>query len=195
MFLLCFSRGNTLTPYSKSVPAVIAKASAIYNPIIYAIIHPRYRYGKLIGMRITVCANMFFTMNKLPPFPQPHPMQCVLVPWPPHGGIRVFKPSTPSPCYRAAQTARGAPAVASGVGNSPSLHLTSPSQPSVVLWSCTAPRLMGGRCLGSSLLYQGWPLKSTLQVIDPNQWGSKITSSPILEAIYAYVWGLVFWTT
>ncbi|KAH1169548.1 hypothetical protein KIL84_000533 [Mauremys mutica] len=35
--------GNTLTPYSKSVPAVIAKASAIYNPIIYAIIHPRYR--------------------------------------------------------------------------------------------------------------------------------------------------------
>ncbi|OWK60101.1 Melanopsin [Lonchura striata] len=36
-------RGNSLTPYSKSVPAVIAKASAIYNPIIYAIIHPRYR--------------------------------------------------------------------------------------------------------------------------------------------------------
>ncbi|XP_064005432.1 melanopsin-like isoform X1 [Pogoniulus pusillus] len=36
-------RGHTLTPYSKSVPAVIAKASAIYNPIIYAIIHPRYR--------------------------------------------------------------------------------------------------------------------------------------------------------
>ncbi|KFU84353.1 Melanopsin, partial [Chaetura pelagica] len=36
-------RGNTLTPYSKSVPAIIAKASAIYNPIIYAIIHPRYR--------------------------------------------------------------------------------------------------------------------------------------------------------
>ncbi|XP_065547841.1 melanopsin-like isoform X1 [Lathamus discolor] len=36
-------RANTLTPYSKSVPAVIAKASAIYNPIIYAIIHPRYR--------------------------------------------------------------------------------------------------------------------------------------------------------
>ncbi|KAJ7402996.1 hypothetical protein BTVI_81549 [Pitangus sulphuratus] len=36
-------RGNALTPYSKSVPAIIAKASAIYNPIIYAIIHPRYR--------------------------------------------------------------------------------------------------------------------------------------------------------
>ncbi|XP_064366558.1 melanopsin-like isoform X1 [Dromaius novaehollandiae] len=36
-------RSNILTPYSKSVPAVIAKASAIYNPIIYAIIHPRYR--------------------------------------------------------------------------------------------------------------------------------------------------------
>ncbi|NWY73318.1 OPN4 protein, partial [Erithacus rubecula] len=36
-------RSNILTPYSKSVPAVIAKASAVYNPIIYAIIHPRYR--------------------------------------------------------------------------------------------------------------------------------------------------------
>ncbi|XP_041280385.1 melanopsin-like isoform X1 [Onychostruthus taczanowskii] len=36
-------RGNILTPYAKSVPAVIAKSSAIYNPIIYAIIHPRYR--------------------------------------------------------------------------------------------------------------------------------------------------------
>ncbi|XP_066488250.1 melanopsin-like [Tiliqua scincoides] len=34
---------SVLNPYSKSVPAVIAKASAIYNPIIYAIIHPRYR--------------------------------------------------------------------------------------------------------------------------------------------------------
>ncbi|XP_069094190.1 melanopsin-like [Pleurodeles waltl] len=34
---------SVLTPYSKSVPAVIAKASAIYNPIIYGIIHPKYR--------------------------------------------------------------------------------------------------------------------------------------------------------
>uniref|UniRef100_A0A8C7DVI5 G-protein coupled receptors family 1 profile domain-containing protein n=1 Tax=Naja naja TaxID=35670 RepID=A0A8C7DVI5_NAJNA len=34
---------GVLTPYSKSVPAVIAKASAIHNPIIYAIIHPSYR--------------------------------------------------------------------------------------------------------------------------------------------------------
>ncbi|XP_071973974.1 melanopsin-B-like isoform X1 [Engystomops pustulosus] len=35
--------GNSLTPISKTVPAVIAKASAIYNPIIYGIIHPKYR--------------------------------------------------------------------------------------------------------------------------------------------------------
>ncbi|KAJ8408627.1 hypothetical protein AAFF_G00252620 [Aldrovandia affinis] len=35
--------GNILTPYSKAVPAVIAKASAIYNPFIYAIIHSKYR--------------------------------------------------------------------------------------------------------------------------------------------------------
>uniref|UniRef100_A0A8D2H739 Opsin 4 n=1 Tax=Urocitellus parryii TaxID=9999 RepID=A0A8D2H739_UROPR len=34
---------HLLTPYMSSVPAVIAKASAIHNPIIYAIIHPKYR--------------------------------------------------------------------------------------------------------------------------------------------------------
>ncbi|XP_037536295.1 opsin 4xb [Nematolebias whitei] len=34
---------NILSPYSKSVPAVIAKASTIYNPIIYAMIHNKYR--------------------------------------------------------------------------------------------------------------------------------------------------------
>ncbi|KAM8872123.1 opsin 4xa isoform 2-T2 [Synchiropus picturatus] len=35
--------GSALNPYSKAVPAVIAKASAIYNPFIYAIIHSNYR--------------------------------------------------------------------------------------------------------------------------------------------------------
>ncbi|XP_018605680.2 opsin 4xa [Scleropages formosus] len=35
--------GSILSPYSKAVPAVIAKASAIYNPFIYAIIHSKYR--------------------------------------------------------------------------------------------------------------------------------------------------------
>ncbi|XP_075698881.1 melanopsin [Rhinoderma darwinii] len=34
---------NMLNPYMNSVPAVIAKASAIHNPIIYAITHPKYR--------------------------------------------------------------------------------------------------------------------------------------------------------
>ncbi|XP_058527388.1 melanopsin [Ochotona princeps] len=34
---------HSLTPYMTSVPAVIAKASAIHNPIIYAITHPKYR--------------------------------------------------------------------------------------------------------------------------------------------------------
>ncbi|KAH0623474.1 hypothetical protein JD844_006238 [Phrynosoma platyrhinos] len=34
---------HLLTPYMNSVPAVIAKASAIHNPIIYAIAHPKYR--------------------------------------------------------------------------------------------------------------------------------------------------------
>nr|XP_051679109.1 melanopsin isoform X1 [Oryctolagus cuniculus] len=34
---------HSLSPYMNSVPAVIAKASAIHNPIIYAITHPKYR--------------------------------------------------------------------------------------------------------------------------------------------------------
>lgn len=35
---------NILSPYSKAVPAIIAKASTIYNPFIYAIIHNKYRW-------------------------------------------------------------------------------------------------------------------------------------------------------
>ncbi|XP_051518168.1 melanopsin-A-like isoform X2 [Myxocyprinus asiaticus] len=34
---------NILNPYSKTLPAVIAKTSAIYNPFIYAIVHTKYR--------------------------------------------------------------------------------------------------------------------------------------------------------
>uniref|UniRef100_A0A8C0XXR4 Melanopsin n=1 Tax=Castor canadensis TaxID=51338 RepID=A0A8C0XXR4_CASCN len=34
---------HILTPCMSSVPAVIAKASAIHNPIVYAITHPKYR--------------------------------------------------------------------------------------------------------------------------------------------------------
>ncbi|XP_006915512.1 melanopsin isoform X1 [Pteropus alecto] len=50
---------HVLTPYMNSVPAIIAKASAIHNPIIYAITHPKYRMaiaqhlpclGVLLGM-------------------------------------------------------------------------------------------------------------------------------------------------
>ncbi|XP_051473145.1 melanopsin isoform X2 [Apus apus] len=34
---------HVLTPFINSIPAVIAKASVIHNPIIYAITHPKYR--------------------------------------------------------------------------------------------------------------------------------------------------------
>ncbi|XP_066510137.1 melanopsin-A-like [Hoplias malabaricus] len=34
---------HLLNPYSKTFPAIIAKASAIYNPFIYAIVHKKYR--------------------------------------------------------------------------------------------------------------------------------------------------------
>uniref|UniRef100_A0A8C1RFW0 Opsin 4xa n=1 Tax=Cyprinus carpio TaxID=7962 RepID=A0A8C1RFW0_CYPCA len=41
---------HVLTPYSKAVPAVIAKASAIYNPFIYAIIRSKYRFVQVISV-------------------------------------------------------------------------------------------------------------------------------------------------
>ncbi|OPJ84669.1 melanopsin [Patagioenas fasciata monilis] len=34
---------HILTPFMNSIPAVIAKASVIHNPIVYAITHPKYR--------------------------------------------------------------------------------------------------------------------------------------------------------
>ncbi|XP_061084752.1 melanopsin-A [Conger conger] len=49
-----------LTPYMNSVPAVIAKASAIHNPIIYAITHPKYRLAiaKYIPcLRVLLCVH------------------------------------------------------------------------------------------------------------------------------------------
>ena len=49
--LLCPRYAHILTPYMNSVPAVIAKASAIYNPIIYAITHPKYRWDPPPGPR------------------------------------------------------------------------------------------------------------------------------------------------
>lgn len=61
--LLCPRYAHVLTPYMSSVPAVIAKASAIHNPIIYAITHPKYRCGSF-------------------PEPQPWPLRA----WPADGG-------------------------------------------------------------------------------------------------------------
>jgi len=35
--------GHLVTPYSAELPVMLAKASAIWNPIVYALKHPRYR--------------------------------------------------------------------------------------------------------------------------------------------------------
>jgi len=32
-----------VTPYSAELPVMLAKASAIWNPLVYALMHPRYR--------------------------------------------------------------------------------------------------------------------------------------------------------
>ncbi|KAL4612941.1 melanopsin-A-like [Arapaima gigas] len=59
---------NLLTPYMNSVPAVIAKASAIHNPIIYAITHPKYRsaiakYIPFLGVLLCVPRRERFTSS------------------------------------------------------------------------------------------------------------------------------------
>jgi len=35
--------GHLVTPYSAELPVMLAKASAVWNPIVYALMHPRYR--------------------------------------------------------------------------------------------------------------------------------------------------------
>ncbi|XP_023676251.2 opsin 4b [Paramormyrops kingsleyae] len=59
---------DMLTPYMNSVPAVIAKASAIHNPIIYAITHPKYRsalarYIPCLGVLLCVPAHQRFVSS------------------------------------------------------------------------------------------------------------------------------------
>lgn len=53
---------HLLTPYMNSVPAVIAKASAIHNPIIYAITHPKYRVA--IGRYIPLLRGVLRLQEK-----------------------------------------------------------------------------------------------------------------------------------
>ncbi|XP_028286887.1 melanopsin-A-like [Parambassis ranga] len=59
---------DMLTPYMNSVPAVIAKASAIHNPIIYAITHPKYRsaiskYIPYLGVLLCVTGRDRFSSS------------------------------------------------------------------------------------------------------------------------------------
>lgn len=52
---------HVITPYMNSIPAVIAKASAIHNPIIYAITHPKYRLAIVRHvplLRFILCVGM-----------------------------------------------------------------------------------------------------------------------------------------
>ncbi|XP_014890091.1 melanopsin-A-like [Poecilia latipinna] len=61
---------DLLTPYMNSVPAVIAKASAIHNPIIYAITHPKYRsaisrYVPYLGMLLCISSRDRYSSSSL----------------------------------------------------------------------------------------------------------------------------------
>lgn len=59
---------DLLSPYMNSVPAVIAKASAIHNPIIYAITHPKYRsaisrYVPYLGVLLCISSRDRFSSS------------------------------------------------------------------------------------------------------------------------------------
>ncbi|KAM9831196.1 LOW QUALITY PROTEIN: opsin 4b [Neosynchiropus ocellatus] len=59
---------DLLTPYMNSVPAVIAKASAIHNPIIYAITHPKYRaairrYIPYLAVLLCITSKEYFSSS------------------------------------------------------------------------------------------------------------------------------------
>uniref|UniRef100_A0AAV2LBP4 G-protein coupled receptors family 1 profile domain-containing protein n=1 Tax=Knipowitschia caucasica TaxID=637954 RepID=A0AAV2LBP4_KNICA len=59
---------DLLSPYMNSVPAVIAKASAIHNPIVYAITHPKYRsaisrYVPYLGVLLCIPSRDRFTSS------------------------------------------------------------------------------------------------------------------------------------
>lgn len=56
------SYADMLTPYMNSVPAIIAKASAIHNPIVYAITHPKYRQA--IGKYVPCLRSLFGVVRK-----------------------------------------------------------------------------------------------------------------------------------
>uniref|UniRef100_A0A3Q4BXV1 G-protein coupled receptors family 1 profile domain-containing protein n=1 Tax=Mola mola TaxID=94237 RepID=A0A3Q4BXV1_MOLML len=55
---------HLLTPYMNSVPTVIAKASALHNPIIFAIMHPKYRAAIAL---CCICRRRTFAHLSAPP--------------------------------------------------------------------------------------------------------------------------------
>jgi r-opsin len=52
---------DLVTPYSTEIPVLVAKASAIWNPIVYALTHPRYR----VALREIIPCCRIFLRRKL----------------------------------------------------------------------------------------------------------------------------------
>ena len=52
--------GELVTPYSAELPVMLAKASAIWNPIVYALKHPRYRaaLADYLPRRVADCLHL-----------------------------------------------------------------------------------------------------------------------------------------
>lgn len=46
-----------MTPYVCQIPSVVAKASAMWNPIVYAVSHPKYR--RALQARVPFCKVLF----------------------------------------------------------------------------------------------------------------------------------------
>ena len=51
-----------VTPLMSELPILMAKSSAVYNPIIYALSHPRYRE---VGLYKAAIASLIFVNKKM----------------------------------------------------------------------------------------------------------------------------------
>ena len=45
-------RDDLVTPYTTQIPVMLAKTSATWNPILYALTHPKFRYLSSNAMKI-----------------------------------------------------------------------------------------------------------------------------------------------
>nr|QYF06625.1 rhabdomeric opsin [Paramacrobiotus richtersi] len=62
-----FGRPDLVSPYVNSLPALFAKASAVYNPIVYALMNERFRRAVLVMLRLRRPSSRHRFPGSVPP--------------------------------------------------------------------------------------------------------------------------------